>query len=69
MPKFRIEVEERHTTTREKVIEAASAEEALLLAEQQDDWRTFTETGTDIDSRISNVELCDDDITPEEGVR
>ena len=58
MPKYRIEVEERRTITRETWIEATDASEANEVAAFQD-WRTWDEVGTDTDSRITLIEDAD----------
>jgi len=58
MPKFRVEVEEKQTTTRQKWIDADSQEEARTLAEAED-WRTWEVTDEETDTSIVRIEQTD----------
>jgi hypothetical protein len=59
MPRYRVEMEERHTTTREAWIEADTEEAARELADAQD-WKTWSEVCRDTHSQIVEVEEQED---------
>jgi len=53
--KFRVEIEETITTTRETWIEAESETEAEGIAESQD-WRTYSEVDRSVSTHINLIE-------------
>ena len=57
MANWRIEIEDRHTVTREKVVETDSedAARAIAEAEGEENWRTWDELYTYADLEISSV--------------
>jgi hypothetical protein len=66
MPRYRVEITEKTSTTREQWFEAETPEEAQELAEAED-WRTWQEVGsTDVDTGVSMIEDADtgEDVTP-----
>jgi hypothetical protein len=59
MATFRVEIEDRCTITREEWFEAATEEDARVLAEAED-WRTFSEVGRSTNCEIVLIEECEE---------
>ena len=53
--RYRVEIEERRTTTRWAYVDAFSPDEARGIVEDMD-WHTLEEAGTDTHNEITNVE-------------
>lgn len=62
MPKFRVEVEERTTISREKWFTADDIDDARYQADRED-WREWAEVDSTADTSIVHVEEVTDDDT------